>query len=74
MEYFISLPLLKVTIKSQLLWLCRRQWPAPKHGIFNSQNTTSITTNQSHNLLTVPSLRESATYRQKLSKEQGMSV
>lgn len=79
MEYFMSLPLLKVTItisagQPELLRLCRRQRPAPKHSIFNSQNTTSITTNQSRNLLAVPSLRESATYRQKLSKEQGMNI
>lgn len=79
MEYFISLPLLKVTImisagQPELLRLCRRQRPAPKHSIFNFQNTTSITTNQSRNLLVVPSLRESATYRQKLSKEQGMNI
>lgn len=53
MEYFMCLPLLKVTIitsagQPQLLWLCRRQWPAPKHSIFklpehNLHHNKSIT-------------------------------
>lgn len=51
----------------------RRTVASPKHGIFNSQNTTSTAPNQSrNNLLTAP--RESITHRQTLSKEQGMNI
>lgn len=52
----------------------QRTVASPKHSIFNPQNTTSTTPNQHtrDNPLTVP--RQSITHRQRLSKEQGMTI